>query len=84
MPNEQFFSYNMALTSYIQCDHNKVHFVQDQHIYLDFYSEQQSTGSYRHVIPLGHIILISRKPDFRSYSLILCATTTNFIVFVLT
>ena len=50
MTNEQFFSYTMTLTSYIQFDHNEVRFVQDQHIYLDFYSassrKQQSTGSY--------------------------------------
>ena len=51
-------SYIMTRTSYIGSD--DVHFVQDQHTYLDFYSTsslKQQTED-RHVAPLGHIILI--------------------------
>jgi hypothetical protein len=66
MPNEQFFSYSMARTRYIQWDDNDVRFVLEQHAQLDFYSasslKQQS--AVRHVVPLGHIILISSQPVF--------------------
>ena len=59
-PNEQFFSYIMAWTSYFQWNDDDVRFVLDQHAELDYYSanslKQQSSG--RHVAPLGHIILI--------------------------
>ena len=59
-PNEQFFSYIMARTSYIQWNDGDVRSVLDQHAELDFYIasslKQQSVG--RHVAPLGHIILI--------------------------
>ena len=45
---------------------DEVHFVLDQNAELDFYSasslEQQSVG--RHVIPLGHIIVIPSQPVF--------------------
>jgi transposase len=62
MPNEQFFSYVMARTSYIQWNDDDVRCVLDQHTELDFYSasslKQQSMG--RHVAPLWHIILILR------------------------
>jgi hypothetical protein len=69
-PNEQFFSYIMARTSYIQWndDDDDVQFVLDQHAELDFYSasslKQQSVG--RHVSPLRHIILF---PSLRSTAL---------------
>ena len=57
-PNEQFFSSIMARTS--------VRFVLDQHAELDFYSassmKQPSVG--RHVVLLGHIILIPSQPVF--------------------
>ena len=47
-----------------QRDDDEVHFVLDQHTYLDFYSasslKQQSAG--KHVTPHGHIILISSQP----------------------
>jgi hypothetical protein len=33
-----FFSYVMVRTSYIQRDDDDVHFVLDQHAYLNFYS----------------------------------------------
>ena len=65
MPNEQFFSYIMARTSYIWWD-DDVRFVLDQHAYLDPYSDssqkQQSMG--KHVTPFGHIILILSQPVF--------------------
>jgi hypothetical protein len=45
---------------------SEVRFVLDQHAELEFYSaislKQQSTG--RHVVPLGHIILIPNQPVF--------------------
>ena len=54
---EQFFSYIMARTSYIQWNDDDVRFVLDQHAELDFYSasslNQQSAS--RHVAPIGHI-----------------------------
>ena len=62
----------------------------DQHTELDFYSasslKQQSVG--RHVVPLGHIILIPSQPVF-VLSPYCCvhsgeATNTNFIIFGLT
>jgi len=47
-------------------DNDDVHFVLDQHAYLDFYGasllKQQSAG--RHVVPIGHIILIPSKTVF--------------------
>jgi hypothetical protein len=53
--------------------------------FLDFDSalslKQQSAG--RHVVPLGHVILITSQTVY-SYSLILHAAITNFIVFDLT
>jgi hypothetical protein len=54
----------MTRTSYIGSD--DVHFVQDQHTYLDFYSTsslKQQTED-RHVAPLGHIILINDDFNF--------------------
>ena len=61
-PNEPFFSYITARTSYIRWYDNNVHFVLDQHVKLDFDSasslKQQSLG--RH----GHIILIPSQPVF--------------------
>jgi hypothetical protein len=58
MPNEQFLSYIMVRTSYIQWD--DICFLLDQHVYLDFYGarslKQQSVSS--HVIALRYIILI--------------------------
>jgi hypothetical protein len=43
-----------------------VHFILDQHAELNFYSvsslKQQST--IKHVVPLGHIMLISSRPVF--------------------
>ena len=51
----------MARKSYIQWDHENIHFVLDQHAQLYIYSastlKQQSAG--RHVAPLGHIIPIA-------------------------
>ena len=48
MPNEQFVSYVMARTSYIQWNDGDILFVLDQHAELDFYSasslKQQSAG----------------------------------------
>ena len=45
---------------------DEVRFVLDQHAELDCYNvsslKQQSAG--RHVAPLGHIILIPKKPVF--------------------
>jgi hypothetical protein len=47
MPNEQFFSYLMARTSYVEQDNDDC-IVLDQHAWLDIYSArsltQQSTG----------------------------------------
>jgi predicted alpha/beta hydrolase len=67
MPNDQFFSYIMARTSYFQWnDDDDVSFVLDQQAELDFYSasslKQQSVD--RHVAPLGHIILIASQTVF--------------------
>jgi hypothetical protein len=49
-----------------QWNDDEVRFVLDQHAELEFYSasslKQQST--YRHVLPLGHIILIPSQPVF--------------------
>ena len=73
-----------------QWDDYEVHFVQDQHTELDFYSasslNQKSAG--RHVHPLGHIILIPSQPVF-ALSPSCCmlsgkATNTDFIVVGLT
>jgi hypothetical protein len=48
-----------------QWDDDEVHFVQDQHAELDFYSvssvKQQSAG--RHVVPLGHNSLFWFRAD---------------------
>ena len=69
MPNELFFSYIMARTSYIQRNDDDIHFVLDKHAYLDFYSvsslKQQSM--VRHIAQLGHIFLILSQPGFCSY-----------------
>jgi hypothetical protein len=49
-----------------QWDDDEVHFILDQHVYLDIYSassqKQQFTG--RHVAPLRHINLIPSQPVF--------------------
>ena len=49
-----------------QLENDEVRFVQDEHVELDFYSasslKQQS--AYRHIAPLGHIILITSQPVF--------------------
>ena len=62
---------------------DNIHFVLDQHSYLDFYSagtQQQSAGGY--VAPFGHIIVISSQPVFAltPYWCMLSveATNTNF------
>jgi hypothetical protein len=65
-PNEQFFSWIMARTSYNWGDDEYVHFVLDQSAELHLYSassqKQQSVG--RHVVIHGHIILTqSLTPD---------------------
>jgi hypothetical protein len=52
-----------------QWDDDEVHFVQDQHAELDFYSASSQSAD-RHVVPLGHIILILSQPVFL---LMLCA-----------
>ena len=71
-------------------DDNDFRFVLDQHTELDFYSatslKQQSV--YRHVTPLGHIILNPCQPFFaltpKCCLLNTEATNTNFKVFGLT
>ena len=69
MPIQQFFSYQgISLGEQVnfQWDDDEVCFVLDQHADLDFYSasslKQQSAG--KRFAPLGHIILIPRKPVF--------------------
>jgi len=66
MPTQQFSSYIMGRTSYIQWNDDDVCFVLDQHAEFDFYSasslKQQSAD--RHVAPLGHIILIPSQAAF--------------------
>ena len=67
MPNEQIFSYIMAITIYVQwCDDDDVRFVLDQNASLDIYSgsslKQQSVC--RHVAPLRHIIFITSQLVF--------------------
>ena len=49
-----------------QWDDDEVRFVLDQHIELDFYSDKslKQQSVYRHVAPLGHIILIQSQPVF--------------------
>ena len=44
----------------------EVRFVLDQHTKLDFYSASslKKQSACRHVVPLGHIILIPSKPVF--------------------
>ena len=65
MPIQHFFIYIIAKTSYIWWYDVDVCFVLD---HLDFYSatcsslKQQFEG--RHVVPLGHISLITSKPVF--------------------
>jgi len=68
------FNVNSAIFSAIlwreqvnfQWDDDEVRFVLDQHAESDFYSasslKQQCTD--RHVVPLGHIILIPSQPVF--------------------
>jgi hypothetical protein len=64
IPNFSVISWREQVS--FQWDDDEVHFVQDQHAELDFYSasslKQQSAG--RHVVPLGHIILIPSRPVF--------------------
>ena len=62
-----FFSYIMARKSYIQWDHENIHFVlirpkPQLYIYNASTLKQQSAG--RHVAPLRHIILIAGQPVF--------------------
>ena len=49
-----------------QWDNDEIRFALDQHAELDIYSasalKQQSAG--KHVVPLGHIILILSQPVF--------------------
>ena len=49
-----------------QWDDDEVRFILDQHAELDFYSasslKQQSVG--KHVVPLGHIVMIPSRPVF--------------------
>ena len=56
----------MARQINFEWNDDEVHFVQDQRAYFDFYSarllKQQSAD--RHVVPLGHIILIPSQPVF--------------------
>ena len=49
-----------------QWSDDKVRFVLDQHAELDFYSVSslKQLSAYRHVAPLGHIILILIQPVF--------------------
>ena len=64
--NSVIFQLNRARKSYVQWNDDEVHFVLDQHAELDFDSasslKQQSVA--RHVVPLGHIILIPSQPVF--------------------
>ena len=64
IPNFSVISWREQVS--FQWDDDEVHFVQDQHAELDFYSasslKQQSAG--KHVVPLGHIILIPSRPVF--------------------
>ena len=67
MPNEQFFMYMYIMERVtFRRDDDKVHFVLDKHVQLDFYIasslKQQSTG--RHIAPLRYIILILSQPVF--------------------
>jgi len=64
-PNEQFVSYIMVKTSYIQWD-DYVCFVLDQHIWLAFYtaSSVKLQSACRPFAPLRHIILIQSQPVF--------------------
>ena len=70
MPNEQFFSYIMARTSYIRWDDNDVLFVLDQHAKLDFNSvgslKQQSAG--RHVVSLWYNYPVYKPTTLRFLS----------------
>jgi hypothetical protein len=46
-------------------DDDKVHFVLDQHTWVEFYSATHWNKSVgRHVAPLGHIIPIPSQPAF--------------------
>ena len=63
-PNEQFFVYTMARTSYIQWA--DLHFIINRRSQLDFYSASSLKQQYmdRHVAPLGNMTLIPSKPVF--------------------
>ena len=63
-PNEQFFVYTMARTSYIQWAN--LHFIINRRSQLDFYSASSLKQQYmdRHVAPLGNMTLIPSKPVF--------------------
>ena len=75
MPNQQFFSYIVARTSYIL----KRCFVLDHHAQLGFQRasllKQQFMG--RQVVLLGHILLNLNQPGLCSYSLMLLAQRRN-------
>ena len=67
MPNEQFFMYMYIMERVtFRRDDDKVHFVLDKRVQLDFYIasslKQQSTG--RPIAPLRYIILILSQPVF--------------------
>ena len=67
MSNEQFFMYMYIMERVtFRWDDDKVHFVLDERVQLDFYIasslKQQSAG--RHIAPLRYIILIQSQPVF--------------------
>ena len=73
--NGQFFSYFMAITSYIRWDDDHVCFVLDQHTYLDFYSaDAQTTDMLLHFDALSWI----RTTIFFSNSLMLLVYSLRF------
>ena len=77
----------MARARYIQWNDDEVYSVLDQHADLDLYSantqKQQTTN--RHVVPLGHFIMIPTQPILAITPLYCVlsgeAATTNIIVF---
>ena len=65
-------------TTYIRWNDNTIRLVLDQHAKLNFYSasslKHQWTG--RHVVPLGHVILILSQPVFALTSIL---NTASFV-----
>jgi hypothetical protein len=56
MPTQQFSGLSCRKQIKFQWDDDEVHFILDQHVYLDICSasSQKQQSASRHVAPLGH------------------------------